>query len=270
MGDLEFRRDLYRGTARYYDRYRLPYPQSLIDDLARRSDASGAGRLLDLACGTGQLGFALHRHFEEVWAVDQEPDMVGVAREKAGATGVGNIRFLTCAAEDLDAPDRSFDLVAIGNAFHRLRRDAVAARVARWLRPRRFLALVWGGSPWEGQAPWQRAMVATMHRWRSRAHVCDRIPAGHEQDRRDRPDPDVLRDAGFQVLGTWDFPARHEWSWEALIGFVYSTSVLSRAALGDDALAFEHDLRSELGEREPCALFRQEIQFAYVLARRPV
>ena len=40
MADLEFRRDLFRGTARYYDRFRVPYPQSLIDDLAERSQAS--------------------------------------------------------------------------------------------------------------------------------------------------------------------------------------------------------------------------------------
>jgi ubiquinone/menaquinone biosynthesis C-methylase UbiE len=87
VADLEFRRDLFRGTARYYDRFRVPYPRSLVDDLAERSGASGTGRLLDLACGTGQLSFALRSHFEEVWAVDQEPGMIGVAREKAEAAG---------------------------------------------------------------------------------------------------------------------------------------------------------------------------------------
>jgi SAM-dependent methyltransferase len=62
MGGLEFRRDLFRGTAGYYDRFRAPYPQALIDDLAGRpgpgAGPGGAGRLLDLACGTGQLSFA--------------------------------------------------------------------------------------------------------------------------------------------------------------------------------------------------------------------
>ena len=43
-----FRRDLYQGTAGYYDRFRLPYPQALTDDLAHRSGADGTGRLLDL------------------------------------------------------------------------------------------------------------------------------------------------------------------------------------------------------------------------------
>jgi hypothetical protein len=59
VADPEFRPDLYQGTAGYYDRFRVPYPPDLIDDLADRAGADGAGRLLDLACGTGQLSFAL-------------------------------------------------------------------------------------------------------------------------------------------------------------------------------------------------------------------
>ena len=104
MADLEFRRDLYRGTALDYDRFRVPYPRGLIDDLARRSGATGHGRLLDLACGTGQVTFALAGRFGEVWAVDQEPDMTSLVRQKAKSAGLGHIRVLTSAAEDLPAP----------------------------------------------------------------------------------------------------------------------------------------------------------------------
>jgi SAM-dependent methyltransferase len=269
VGDLEFRRDLYRGTARYYERFRVPYPQSMIDDLAERSGADGAGRLLDLACGTGQITFALHGRFAEVWAVDQEPGMLGVAREKAEAAGIGNIRFLTAAAEDLSAPARSFDLVAIGNAFHRLPRETVAARVRGWLRPGRLLALLWGGAPWDGQAPWQQAMSATMRRWRVQVGIQDRVPAGYDQDRRERPDQVILRESGFELAGDYQFPTACEWTQETLIGFIYSTSVLSRAALGDHAARFEDDLRRELAAHEPSGRFRQTIEFACVLARRP-
>ena len=53
--EVRFAPDLYRGSAGYYDRYRLPYPEAMITDLIRRAGVSGRGRLLDLACGTGQL-----------------------------------------------------------------------------------------------------------------------------------------------------------------------------------------------------------------------
>jgi len=72
--EVSFASDLYRGTALHYDRFRLPYPEDLIADLVRRTRPAGRGRLLDLACGTGQLAFALSDRFEQVWAVDQEPD----------------------------------------------------------------------------------------------------------------------------------------------------------------------------------------------------
>jgi ubiquinone/menaquinone biosynthesis C-methylase UbiE len=48
--------------------------------------------------------------------------MVGIVREKAEAAGIGNIRLMTSAVADLAAPEESFGLVAIGNAFHHLRR----------------------------------------------------------------------------------------------------------------------------------------------------
>ena len=34
-GKPHFRRDLFRGTATYYERYRAGYPQALVDDLLR-------------------------------------------------------------------------------------------------------------------------------------------------------------------------------------------------------------------------------------------
>jgi SAM-dependent methyltransferase len=252
MADPTFRADLYRGTGRDYDRYRLPYPQPLISDLAQRTQAHG--RLLDLACGTGQLTFALRDWFAETWAVDQEPDMIDVVAAKGG-----DVRAVVCAAEELIAPPDYFDLVAIGNAFHRLRRTPVVANVRRSLRPGGYLALVWGGAPWEGDEPWQHALGAAMERWRPG----DRLPADYEQSRRDTPDAVILDAAGFEIIGHYQFPTAHLWTPDSVLGFLYSTSVLSRRALGDQAPAFEQDLRRVLtGE------LRQVVNFGYDLARK--
>ncbi|MGJ5892789.1 methyltransferase domain-containing protein [Streptomyces niveiscabiei] len=84
---MSFRPDLYRGTADYYDRFRLAYPDTMLADLVHRASPSGHGRLLDLACGTGQLAFPLRAWFAEVWAVDAEVGMGDVVRAKAGAGG---------------------------------------------------------------------------------------------------------------------------------------------------------------------------------------
>lgn len=269
VDELEFRTDLYRGTARYYERFRVPYPSALIDDLLGRAEVSGEGRLLDLACGTGQISFGMHRSFEEVWAVDQEPDMIGVGREKAEESGVRNVRFVTSTAEDLVAPEASFHLVAIGNAFQRLRRDIVARNTRRWLRPGGYLALVWSESPWHGEAPWQQAMTTTFDRWMTRMSAQDRVPAGWEKVRAERPDREVLQAAGFEMVGSFEFPVAHQWTPAALIGLVYSTSFLSLPVLGDLTDDFEAELRRELIASDPTGQLWQTISFAYELARRP-
>jgi SAM-dependent methyltransferase len=264
-----FRRDLFRGTAAYYDRFRVPYPQNLIDDLSEQTSLTGSGTLLDLACGTGQLSFRLHERFARTWAIDQEPDMVEFVARKAAATG-GGIRTAVGSAEELSLPAASIDLAVIGNAFHRLPRDVVAGLLYGWLKPGGYLAVVGGGGPEEnppslsasgGPAPWQEALHAVLARWQPP----DRVPDGYERERAERPDAAVLRDAGFDHLGKREFAVAYEWTEDSLIGHAYSTSVRSRAALGDSATDFEADLRSSLAPHAP---FKQQISFAYELARR--
>jgi SAM-dependent methyltransferase len=270
MTDPSFRRDLYRGTAAHYERFRLPYPPSLIADLAARAGLAGTSRLLDLACGTGQVSFAMRGHAGEIWAVDQEPGMIEFARSKASAAGGSEIRLITASAEDLTAPGEAFDLVTIGNAFHRLPRAEIAERALQWLRPGGRLALLWGGSPLDGHhEPWQRAMVATMSKWSDLAGASDRLPPDYAASRRTQPDSLVLRQSGFAIEGRHEFPAGHDWTIEELTGHVLSTSVLSRAALGEHAHAFEQDLAHELAAAERSGRFHQDIVFAYDLARRP-
>jgi ubiquinone/menaquinone biosynthesis C-methylase UbiE len=264
----EFRSDLYRGTARFYDEFRLAYPQQLLDDVRVRAQITGAGRLLDLACGTGQVSFGLGSSFVEVWAVDQEPEAIDFARAKAVRHGVGNVRWIVGRAEDVDA-DGYFELVAIGNAFHRLPRRVIAAAAMRWLVAGGHLALLWSNSPWDGSLEWQRVMADTLDRWTREAEATDRVPANLSRHLAEEPHTHVLASAGLTIVGAFEFKTPYEWSVEKLTGFVYSTSILSQPVLGRNVQAFERDLRERLLAVEPEGVFREEISFSYTLARRP-
>jgi SAM-dependent methyltransferase len=220
--------------------------------------------LLDIACGTGQLTFALHDRFAGTWAVDQEQDMIEVVREKAAAAGAAGITAVVASVEDLAAPAGSFDLIVAGNAFHRFRRPAAAANFFRWLRPGGHAALVWSDSPWVGDAPWQRALRETMARWQPP----DRIPPGYEQDRVATPDRAVLTEAGFAPAGRRAFYSDLDWTIDTITGFVLSTSVLSRAALGDRAPAFEAEAHRDLLACSPDGQFTQHATFATELYER--
>jgi len=266
--DPDFAPDLYSGTARHYDRFRVPYPGEMIEEILTLAEPSGHGRLLDLACGTGQITFAMDRRFHEVWAVDQEPDMVDLVRHKAQATRT-TVRALRAAVEDLQAPAGGFELIAIGNTFHRLRRGVVAAKARDWLKPGGSIALLWSTGPWAGNQDWQRTLADLLHRWRVTAGVESRVPAGWDRARREQPDAEVLIAAGFESICSGRFPTRHSWTPEALIGLVYSTSSLPRAVLVPRADEFETELRREFGRHARDGKLGEMIDFAYDLARRP-
>ena len=117
VDEVRFRPDLYGGTAGYYDRYRPRYPAGLMRRLVDEARVTGGGRLLDLACGTGQVALGLASYFEEVWAVDQEADMVRVGRSAAARIGAANIRWLNRPVEALTAPLESFELVRWATPF---------------------------------------------------------------------------------------------------------------------------------------------------------
>lgn len=266
---VEFRGDLYRGTAADYDRFRLPYPASLTSDLLSRCGIEGGGRLLDLACGTGQIAFALRDHFDEVWAIDQEPEAVAFGRHKAEQLGVTNIRFMAEAAEALDAGEGAFELVAIGNAFHRLHRREVAGKAFGWLREGGHLALLWSDGPRRGQAEWQHVLSDVIESWVERLHATDRVPSNLEEAIARDPHDAVLASAGLEIVGHFELLVPHQWTVETLAGFVFATSVLPRSVLGDLAPAFEADLGGALLAVEPTGVFQQTISFAYELARHP-
>jgi SAM-dependent methyltransferase len=268
--ELSFRPDLYRGTAVYYDRFRHSYPDALIGDLVRRTGAPEHGRLLDLACGTGQLAFALRDRFAEVWAVDQEPDMIAAVRSKADAgTAAGRMVTVVSSAEDLDAPAGHFSLIVIGNAFHRLRRDQVARLAYGWLAPGGFIALCWSSGPGAGPLDWQVAFGSWLRRWQEALGASDRVPANWNQARQERPDTVVLSDAGFETPSRVEFLVPHDWTLPELAGYARSLSVFPAAVLADHSAAFDASLAEEFGPFLNDGHLTETVSYAYELARKP-
>jgi SAM-dependent methyltransferase len=265
---LRYRTDLFRGTAPFYDRFRAPYPEELLDDLRQRLPVSGRGRLLDVACGTGQIAFPLAGYFDEVFAVDQEPELIEFARAKAEAAGVSNTTWVVGSSESV-ALDGPFELIACGNAFHRLNRQLVAERMRSWLQPGGGVALLWGGTPGMGAQPWERAMAKVLEAWRAKLGATDRIPAGWEAAMDRDPHEQVLGRAGLDYVGDFEFSVRQTWTAETLAGFVYSSSGLNRVVLGDHFAAFERDLSEQLLPHATNGAFELLASYRYQLARHP-
>lgn len=261
----DYPEDAFAGTAEYYARYRVPYPPALFDTLCRRAGITGAGRLLDLACGTGQVALPLAPRFREVWAVDQEPDMIRVGRRAAAAAGIDNVIWQQGRAEEVAAPAGGFELVTVGNAFHRLHRRLVGRKAIEWLAPGCCFAVLGSNSLWTGTADWQPIVRDVVARWR----------CGTPSGRRNKPNEptesfeQALQEAGLEEIARSTFPVSQVWSLDALVGYLYSLSGVSRRVLGDNAAPFEADLRQALLAYDETGAYAEVVEFFLILCRRP-
>jgi len=263
------RADAFVGTARAYARYRLPYPRALLADLMRRAGVTGDGRLMDLACGPGRVGLALAGSFREVWASDLEPEMVAMGREEAQRRGVANVRWSVGRAEEVEAPPGSFEMITIGEAFHRLDQRVVTEKAFAWLATGGCLVTLGGDGVFEGAEAWQGVVQGLVRQWTglgtSRPGAPVGLPAGSGPEDNER----VLRGAGFLEVDSYSFVETQVLTIEAIAGYLSSTSYCSRRALGPNADAFEAELRAALLAHDPSGLYRQAMGFGYTLGRKP-
>ncbi|MEK7767354.1 MAG: class I SAM-dependent methyltransferase, partial [bacterium] len=257
----------FAGTARYYARYRPPYPAALLDDLCRRAGVSGAGRLLDLGCGPGRVALPLASRFREVVAVDLEPEMIKVGGEEAGCQGVANVKWSVGRVEDVSEIAGSCELITMGEAFHRFDQPLILRRALEWLQPGGCLATLGGTNALlkKGEAPWQRKLAEVWARWEGKG-VAGGHPTAVTSTTRYG---DLMAEAGFEDLGDHDFDATLTWDVDSLIGNAYSSSVMSRRALGERAAGFEADMRRTMLALEPGGRFTETFTFGYTLARKP-
>jgi SAM-dependent methyltransferase len=109
-------------------------------------------RVLDVACGTGNVALPLARAGAVVTGVDIAPNLLVQARERAVAEGLA-VKFDEGDAEQLPYADGSFDaVVTMFGAMFAPRPEVVAAELARVLRPGGLLAMAnWNPASFTGK-----------------------------------------------------------------------------------------------------------------------
>ena len=118
------------GNYDYFSRF---MESSAVEFLARLPVRAG-DRLLDVACGSGQLALLAARKGAKVTGVDIATNSIEAARGRAGADGL-DAKFDEGDAEDLPYGDESFDVVAsIYGAMFAPRPDRVAQEIVRVCR----------------------------------------------------------------------------------------------------------------------------------------
>lgn len=126
------RADSFGAAARIYDARRPRYPDRLIDDLF----SQGTQTVLDVGAGTGIAAEQLRRKGVDVLAVEPDPRMAAIAKEKGIPIEIGTF-------ERWDPAERRFDLVVFGSSFHWVNPDIALPKAHRLLSRGGHLALMW-------------------------------------------------------------------------------------------------------------------------------
>ena len=104
-------------------------------DLLGRTDQPET--VADIGAGTGQLARLFAPHCRAVYAVEPDPAMRHIAHEALADT---TVTIVDAAAECTTLDAQSIELIVVGNAFHRFRREA-CDEFARILKPRGWVAI---------------------------------------------------------------------------------------------------------------------------------
>lgn len=127
-------------TAGDYDRFSR-YMEGSAREFYERLNIAPGCQLLDVACGSGQLGLLAARDGVEVTGVDIAGNLVERARARARAEGL-KARFEEADAEALPFEDASFDVVtSLIGAMFAPRPDLVAKELLRVCVPGGTIAM---------------------------------------------------------------------------------------------------------------------------------
>ena len=87
----------------------------------RKLDIQDDYNILDVACGTGDVGFEiLKKHSVSITGIDLSQKMVDLAQLKARKQNLSNITFLQGDAENLPINDNSVDCLTISYGFRNI------------------------------------------------------------------------------------------------------------------------------------------------------
>ncbi len=127
-------------AAADYAKYRDIYPREFYDRILRRGLCVRGQRVLDLGTGTGVLPRNLYPYGAQWTGVDSAPEQIEQAKRLSAGM---DISYFPAAAEEIDFPADSFEVVTACQCFWYFDHTRLLPRLVRVLRPGGRLLLLY-------------------------------------------------------------------------------------------------------------------------------
>ncbi|MCL6754226.1 class I SAM-dependent methyltransferase [Nostoc sp. CCCryo 231-06] len=250
---------LFEGAAEVYAQHRTKYPPAVFDKLTEIFHLNGQGRLLDLGTGPGLIAIPLSTKFQEVVAIDPDPEMLKEAQRQAATVGANNISWLEQGAELINPSLGVFKLATIGRAFHWMERELVLERLYELLADDGAIALLnTGDNPWISSLPCKQAAIKVVKKWLGEERRTGQRGQGTRKPV-DPPHEAVIANSKFARQEVYEVPFEKAWTVSSYLGYLYTTAFSLKIFYGDKAEAFEADIKEALLAVEPSGHFTEEL-----------
>ena len=259
-------KDIFRGTAWYYARYREGYPEVFFDLIRHKFNLQKSDRVLDLGCGTGQIAIPISAFVQEVVAMDPEPEMIIEGKKHAEMQGAVNIAWIEGGSEVLPRIKEdlgNFKLVTMGNSFHWMEQERTLDELYGMITEDGGIVIAGNNSIWT-RVPndWQLAVQGVIKKYLGE----ERRAGSGTFKAPTRRYEEIIQESRFKRTERW----QHHWAisstLDEVIGNLYSTSFVNPHILGDNKESFEKDLREALLKIDSSGIFTSEGDLEAILA----
>ncbi len=254
----------FRTNVPFYTRYRLGYPQQLIDWVVAHTGAKPGDAVMDLGCGPGLLTIPFARAGMRVTGVDPEPAMLEAGREAAREAGVP-VFFKQGSSYDLPSDTGPLKLVTMGRAFHWMDGPATLIALDGIVAPGGAVVLMHDLHTKTAENRWRQVLheVGDEFGRRQEPHIEARGSAdfvAHES---------VVMRSPFGHLERISVFVTRAMSADDIVGLAFSLSTSSPQKLGSRKDAFEARLRARLADLVPDGCFTELAEMTALIATRP-
>ena len=120
-------------TSKAYALYRDIYPDKLFEILYKIGVGKKDSSWLDLGTGTGVIPRGMAKYGANIIATDISKEQIQEALELS--KGIDNIEYKIIAAEKIDYPENSFDVITACQCFWYFNSDIMIPRIKSLLKP---------------------------------------------------------------------------------------------------------------------------------------